>query len=49
MFKVDKFDIDWDRILRNDPMKCAQSLICQIFGGAEEDNEDGKIIKSLVE
>lgn len=35
-----EFDIDWNRILKNDPLKCAQSLICQIVAGAEQDNKD---------
>lgn len=39
-FQMQEFNIDWNRILKNDPLKCAQSLICQILAGAEEDNKD---------
>lgn len=49
MFKVDKFDIDWKRIISNDPLGCAQLLICQVVAGAEKDNEDAIIIHALLE
>lgn len=49
IIKVEKFEVDWDRILKNDPLKCARSLICQITAGTEKDNEDALIIKHLVE
>lgn len=39
-FHSKEFTIDWNRILKNDPLKCAQSLICQIVAGAEQDNKD---------
>ncbi|XP_055302774.1 uncharacterized protein LOC129568642 isoform X2 [Sitodiplosis mosellana] len=47
---VERFEIDWDRILKHDaPFKCAQSLICQITAGTEKDNEDALIISHLLE
>lgn len=53
-FKVEKFKIDWDRILTYDkPFGCAQLLICQIEAGIsfpiEKDNEDVIIISYLVQ
>lgn len=47
--KVERFDIDWDRILKNDPLKCAQSLICQVIAGAEKNNEEAVIIETLIQ
>lgn len=49
IFKVEKFDIDWDRILKNDPLGCAQLLICQVVAGAEKENEEAIIIHTLLE
>lgn len=49
MFQIKDFKINWDQILNNDPLKCAQSLICQVVAGAEQENEDAIIIKNLVE
>lgn len=51
---IEKFQIDWDRILTYDkPLGCAQLLICQIEAGVsfpiEKDNEDVIIISYLVE
>lgn len=48
-FKVDQIDIDWNRILKNDPLSCAQLAICQIVAGAEQENHDAIIINTLVE
>lgn len=39
-FDFKEFHIDWNRILKNDPLKCTQSLICQIVAGAEAENKD---------
>lgn len=47
--KQQEFNIDWNRILKNDPLKCAQSLICQICAGAERDNKDVTPIIHLLE
>lgn len=47
--KMKEFNIDWNRILKNDPLKCAQSLICQIVAGAEQDNKDVFPIIHLLE
>lgn len=44
-----EFNIDWNRILKNDPLECAQSLICQITAGAEQDNKDAIPIIYLLE
>lgn len=48
-FKIKEFNIDWGRILKNDPLRCAQSLICQISAGAEKDNKDVIPIVHLLE
>lgn len=49
LFKIDKFKIDWNRILEKDPLHCAQSLICQIIAGTEKENEDAIIMSNLIE
>lgn len=49
MFKIEKFEIDWERILKKDPLECAQSLICQIVSGTESQDEDAIIMKYLIE
>lgn len=41
--------IDWERILNSDPLKCAQSLICQIVAGAEKDNKEVFILNQFLE
>lgn len=48
-FKIEKFEIDWERILKKDPLECAQSLICQIVSGTENQDEDAIIMKYLIE
>lgn len=48
LLKVNKFAIDWEQILKRDPLKCAQSLICQIVAGAENNNQEAIIINELV-
>lgn len=47
-FKVINFHIDWEQILKKDPLKCAQSLICQVVAGAEPKNQDAIIINELM-
>lgn len=49
LFELKEFNIDWNRIMKKDPLKCAQSLICQIVAGAELDNKDIFPIKHLIE
>ncbi|CAD7080051.1 unnamed protein product [Hermetia illucens] len=46
---VKNFDIDWDKILKYDPLNCLQSLACQLFAGAEAHNEYGENIKVLLQ
>lgn len=45
----DNIEIDWNRIQNNDPLNCAMSLICQIVAGAENNNNEAKNIKALVQ
>lgn len=47
-FKVIHFPIDWEQILKKDPLTCAQSLICQVVAGAEPNNNDAIIINELI-
>jgi len=40
--------IDWDKILKSDPLGCALSLICQLAAGAErKDDEANKIYEFI--
>ncbi|XP_001849437.2 uncharacterized protein LOC6039942 isoform X1 [Culex quinquefasciatus] len=41
--------IDWNRILKHDPFKCSQSLICQIAAGAEMKNSAANAIYEFVQ
>lgn len=48
-YQLENFVIDWDRIISNDQLSCARSLICQITAGAERDNQEAKLIEALVQ
>lgn len=48
VLQIDKFTIDWDKIINNDPLNCALLLICQIAAGAEAQNDEAIIIDTVI-
>lgn len=44
-----RIKVDWNNILKNDPFKCLESLVCQVVAGSESTNPDAQDIQALVE
>lgn len=42
-------EVNWNRVLQNDPLNCALSLICQISAGAENQNKESRNINAFVQ
>ncbi|XP_050096040.1 uncharacterized protein LOC126577974 isoform X3 [Anopheles aquasalis] len=40
--------INWNQLLRTDPLKCALSLVCQLAAGAEPQNDQAKLIYEFI-
>ncbi|XP_059617654.1 uncharacterized protein LOC132262399 [Phlebotomus argentipes] len=40
--------IDWETLLRHDPLLCASSLVCQLAAGAAVDFDEGVAIKNFI-
>lgn len=36
--------IDWKRLLSRDPFECLQSLVCQLFSGAEKNSHEALLL-----
>ncbi|KAJ6649239.1 hypothetical protein Bhyg_04473 [Pseudolycoriella hygida] len=47
--KIEDFEINWTKVLKLDPFKCALALICQVMAGAEEDNLEATNIRALIQ
>ena len=41
--------IDWKRILSRDPFECLQSLVCQLFSGAEHNSHEALLLCDFLE
>lgn len=40
--------IDWEKILKRDPFKCALSLVCQLSAGADKKSEEANGIYEFI-
>lgn len=48
-FQIENFDINWQEILKFDPLKCALSLICELTAGADIESPEATNIKALIQ
>lgn len=46
--EIQKINQKWDKILEYDPLKCVESLVCQLSSGAEKNNTEAKSILNAV-
>lgn len=47
--KLDDIEVNWNRVLQNDPLNCALLLICEISAGAEDHNKEAHNIFAFVQ
>lgn len=48
MVDIQQINQKWDQILEYDPLKCVESLVCQVSAGAEQNNTEARNILSVV-
>lgn len=46
--EIQQINRKWDQILEYDPLKCVESLVCQVSSGAEKNNTEARNILSAV-
>lgn len=49
ILQLDGAEVNWNRILRNDPLNCCLSLVCALAAGAEEQNSEAGNINAFVQ
>lgn len=47
--QLDGAEVNWNRVLRNDPLNCALSLVCALAAGAEDQNSEANHINAFVQ
>lgn len=45
---IQQINQKWDKILEYDPLKCVESLVCQVSSGADKNNTEAKKILNVV-